>query len=164
MTMEGGVWLYLHYHVFLLSSFIHNCLNLNSNTPITVQHLPEVPHQQKKMPLDEISRGIDCILGTLQPLCPATTRSNPCRSCFARCARRVLDNCSITAREKNILNFWSMKIIALVHDFRFVLYFPGCHMLCSLRRAGFLQVVKSPNLPRSIAYFTRWIQFFNLLI
>ena len=107
------------------------------------------------MPLDEISHGVACALGTLQPLCPATTRSNPCRSLFTRCARRVLDNCSMTAREKNILNVRSMKIIALARDFRVALYISGCHMLCSLRPAGFLQVVKSPNLPRSIAYFTR---------
>ena len=112
-------------------------------------------HQQKKMPLDKISRGVACALGTLQPLCPATTRSNPYRSLFARCARRELDNCSITAREKNILNVRSMKIIALERDFYVALYFSGCHMLCSLRPAGFLQVVKSPNLPCSIAYFTR---------
>ena len=61
----------------------------------------------------------------------------------------------MTTREKNILNVRSMKIIALASDFRVALYFSGCHMLCSFRPAGFLQVVKSPNLPRSITYFTR---------
>jgi hypothetical protein len=40
---DGGVWLYLHYHVFLLSSFMHNRPNLNSDTSMTVQLLPEVP-------------------------------------------------------------------------------------------------------------------------
>ena len=61
----------------------------------------------------------------------------------------------MSARENNILNVRTMKIIALACDFRIALYFSGCHMLCSLRHAGFLQVVKSLNLPRSIAYFTR---------
>ena len=63
----------------------------------------------------------------------------------------------MTAREKNTLNIRSIKIIALARDFRLTLYFSGCHMLCSLQPAGFLWVlvVKSPNLPRSIAYFTR---------
>ena len=60
----------------------------------------------------------------------------------------------MTARENNILNVQSMKIIALARDFRVALYFSCCHMLCSLRPAGFLRVVKSPNFPRSIAYFT----------
>ena len=60
----------------------------------------------------------------------------------------------MTAREKQILNVRLMKIIALARDFRVALYFSCCHMLCSLRPAGFLQVVKSQNLPRSIAYFT----------
>ena len=40
-------------------------------------------HQQKKMPLDEISRGVASVLGMLQLLCPATTHLNPCRSLFA---------------------------------------------------------------------------------
>ena len=95
-------------------------------------------HQQKKMPLDEISPGVTCMLSTLQPLCTATTHLNPCRSLFARCARRLLDNSSITAREKNILNVRSMNIIALARDFCIALYFSGCLMLCSLRPAGFL--------------------------
>ena len=118
------------------------------------QKLDHKIHLQKKMQLDEISRGIASALGTLQLLCPATTRSNPCRSLFARCAQRVLNDCSMSAREKNILNVRLMKIIALAHDILVALYFSGCHMLCSLRPAGFLHVVKSPNLPRSIAYFT----------
>ena len=31
---DGGVWLYLNYHVFLLSSFMHNRPNLSSDTPM----------------------------------------------------------------------------------------------------------------------------------
>ena len=135
---------------------LQDMLPLASFDPCQFHRYPgSISHQQKKMPLDEISRGVASALGTLQLLCPATTRSNPCRSLFARCARRVLDDCSMAAREKNILNVRLMKIIALARDFRVALYFSSCHMLCSLRPAGFLHVVKSPNLPRSIAYFTR---------
>ena len=129
--------------------------NSPSSPPNVFEQICKRTHQQKKMPLDEISRGVASALGTLQLLCPATTRSNPCRSLFARCTRRVLDDCSMAARQKNILNVRLMKIIALACDFRVALYFSGCGMLCSLRPAGFLHVVKSPNLPRSIAYFTR---------
>ena len=109
------------------------------------------------MPRNEISWGVACAPGMLQPLCPATRRSNPYWSLFAQSSRRVLDNCSTSAlsREKNILNVRLMKIIALARVFRLALYFSGCHMLCSLRPAGILQVVKSPNLPGSIVYFTR---------
>ena len=40
---DEGVWLYLHYYIFLLSCFIHNRSNQHWNNKWTVQRLPEVP-------------------------------------------------------------------------------------------------------------------------
>ena len=51
---DEGVCLYLNYHVFLLSSFMHNHPNLNNDTLMTVQLLSEVPELSSSAPENPI--------------------------------------------------------------------------------------------------------------